>query len=137
MAGATAATDDDLDGQSRVSLLDGSATKLNREAIYWHFPCYLQGSGDPHGGPFRTTPAGAIRKGQYKLIEWFETGRLELYDLSKDLSESTDLSASLPEKRDELLADMRKWRETVSAPVPTTPNPLYNPDASKKQGLRP
>lgn len=129
-AGAT------LDGLSFASLLKNPETKLDREAIFWHFPCYLQGSGDPHGGPFRTTPAGAIRKGDWKLIEWFETGRLELYNLKDDVSESRNLAESHTAKRDELLADMKSWRQTVNAPIPTTPNPQYDPNAGQNKKSR-
>jgi len=122
-----------LDGMSFVSLLKDSGSKLAREAIFWHFPCYLQGSGDPHGGPFRTTPAGAIRKGDWKLIEWFESGRLELYNLGEDIGESNNLADSNAAKRDELLADMQRWRQSVNAPIPTTPNPQYDPQASQSK----
>lgn len=124
------------DGRSLVPLLKNASADLNREAIYWHFPCYLQGSGDPHGGPFRTTPAGAIRKGRFKLIEWFETGRTELYDLSQDISEASDLSRQLPDVHASLLADLRAWRTTVQAPVPTTPNPLFDPTATTIKGKK-
>ncbi|GAB5442794.1 MAG: sulfatase [Fuerstiella sp.] len=125
--------DESLDGRSLKPLLQDPTASLDRSAIFWHFPCYLQGSGDPHGGPFRTTPAGAIRKGKYKLIEWFETGRTEVYDLSQDLAEANDLSHLQPELTASLLDELREWRTTVNAPVPTTPNPLYDPSAQKKQ----
>jgi arylsulfatase A-like enzyme len=118
-----------LDGVSFAPLLRDSTASLDREAIFWHFPCFLQGSGDPHGGPFRTTPAGAIRKGDWKLIEWFETGRLELYNLKQDIGESKNLAESHPEKLAELHADMKAWRKSVDAPIPTTPNPKYDPQA--------
>ena len=83
ITGTTPPPNYELDGESLVSLLKNPGSSLDRDAIFWHFPCYLQGSGDPHGGPFRTTPAGAIRMGDWKLIEWFETGRLELYNLKE------------------------------------------------------
>ena len=116
-----------LDGLSMVPLLKNPQAKLERDAVYWHFPAFLQGKGDPHGGPFRTTPAGAIRSAEWKLIEWFETGRLELYNLQDDISETKNCVDSHPEKLQELLAKMKAWRESVSAPVPTRPNPRYNP----------
>ena len=120
-----------LDGESLVSLLHDPTAKLAREAIFWHFPCYLQGSGDPHGGPFRTTPAGAIRKGDWKLIEWFETGRLELYNLAEDISEIRDRSKTDSHKLEELHAAMKAWRKQVNAPIPTQSNPQYDPTAKK------
>lgn len=122
----------ELDGISITSLLKDPTATLDREAIFWHFPAYLQGSGDPGGGPFRTTPAGAIRKGKWKLIEWFETGRLELYNLSTDISEAKELSKQNPEKLAELHADMKRWRTEIDAPIPTTPNPQYDPSAKPK-----
>lgn len=115
----------ELDGLSITPLLKDPTAKLNREAIYWHFPCYLQGKGDPGGGPFRTTPAGAIRMGDWKLIEWFETGRLELYNLANDIGETNELSKSNPEKLAQLHAAMKQWRADVNAPIPTTRNPRY------------
>lgn len=115
------------DGLSLVPLLRDSRAELGRTAICWHFPAYLKGRGDPHGGPFRTTPAGAIRQGDWKLIEWFETGRRELYHLADDIGESRDLSARHPGKVDELYGALTRWREDVQAPVPTTPNPRYVP----------
>ncbi len=121
-----------LDGVSLLPVLKDASANLGRDAIYWHFPCYLQGSGDPHGGPFRTTPAGAIRKGDWKLIEWFETGRTELYNLRDDLGEQNDLSKKHPDKLAELHADVRAWRKQVNAPVPKTPNPKYDPNAKGK-----
>lgn len=122
-----------LDGVSFAPLLKDPETSLNRSAIFWHFPCYLQGSGDPHGGPFRTTPAGAIRMGQWKLIEWFETGRQELYDLKNDIGEQHDLSQSHPEKRRQLHQAMLAWRNEVKAPVPKTPNPQYVPGSKRNE----
>ncbi|MBI1311318.1 sulfatase-like hydrolase/transferase [bacterium] len=127
LTGTKRPDDYQLDGESFAPLLSKPNAKLNREAIFWHFPCYLQGSGDPHGGPFRTTPAGAIRKGDWKLIEWFETGRLELYNLAEDLSETQDRSDSDPQKRQELVAAMQAWRQQVGAPIPDQPNPKYVP----------
>ena len=114
-----------LDGLSLVPLLEDPQAMLNRDAIFWHFPCYLQGKGDPHGGPFRTTPAGAIRMGDWKLIEWFETGRLELYNLAEDLGEENNLAGQRQRKRNQLHERMRQWRDRVSAPIPTMANPRY------------
>lgn len=114
-----------LDGLSLVPLLRDANAQLNRDAVYWHFPAFLQGKGDPHGGPFRTTPAGAIRSGDWKLIEWFETGRLELYNLKDDLSEANNLAKTRADKRNELHSKMKAWRTAVNAPIPTTPNPKY------------
>ncbi|MBD3675504.1 MAG: sulfatase [Planctomycetaceae bacterium] len=120
-----------LDGVSLALLLKNPAASLDREAIFWHFPAYLQGRGDPHGGPFRTTPAGAIRMGDWKLIEWFETGRLELYNLKNDLSETQNLAETHSQDLKRLHDAMKQWRTDVNAPVSTTPNPQYDPNAKK------
>ena len=113
------------DGLSIVPLLRNPKSSLDRDAVYWHFPAYLQGKGDPHGGPFRTTPAGAIRSGDWKLIEWFESGRQELYNLADDRSESKDLSKTHVDKLATLHKKLSSWRKSVHAPVPTVPNPRY------------
>jgi len=112
----------EIDGDSLVPLLEGGG-ELEREAIFWHFPAYLES--DREGETFRTTPCGAIRMGSWKLIEWFETGEVELYDLSADIGESRDLAEAAPGKREELLGALRAWRERVRAPVPKHPNPEY------------
>src|SRR5262249_10916766 len=66
-----------IDGVSLANCLaSGGKAAPKRDAVYWHFPGYL-GAGK---GDWRTTPAGAVRAGDYKLIEFFETGRLELYN---------------------------------------------------------
>ena len=67
---------------------------------------------------WRTTPAGAVRSGDWKLIEFFEDGRLELYNLKDDIGEKTNLADRLPRKRDELHALLRDWRAAVNAPMP-------------------
>ena len=81
MAGVKKPRGKTLDGESIVPLLKGGK-KLNRKAIFWHFPAYLAAYDAERGQwQWRTTPAAAIRQGDYKLIEFFEDGRLELYNL--------------------------------------------------------
>ncbi|MCH2378836.1 MAG: sulfatase [Pedosphaera sp.] len=128
MAGARRPKNYQLDGLSIAQLLRDSTASLDRAALFWHFPCYLQGY-TPRHGPFRTTPAAAIRMGDWKLIEFFEDGKLELYNLKEDLSEENDLAKTMPAKTKELHAAMLKWRKSVKAPVPTEKNPLYDPKA--------
>jgi arylsulfatase A-like enzyme len=116
-----------LDGESIVPLLNGRGG-LNRRVIFWHFPAYLQGKAegaiDPH---FRTRPVGAVRAGDWKLIEYFEDGALELYNLADDISERNNLAETMPKKVAELHQLMLSWRKKVNAPVPTELNPEYNP----------
>ncbi|MHC4942106.1 MAG: sulfatase [Planctomycetota bacterium] len=114
-----------LDGRSLMPILQGDGS-LDREAIYWHFPAYLERSKGVKG-PWRTTPAGAVRKGAYKLIEFFEDGRLELYDLEEDRGETRDLSGTLPDKTRELHRLLEAWRADLGAPVPGEKNPDYDP----------
>lgn len=112
-----------LDGESLVPVLRG-ADRLERDAIYWHFPAYLQTyRGLP--GPWRTTPAGAIRSGDWKLIEYFEDGRVELYDLRNDLGETRNLAGQMPDRASALRQRLVEWRRAVGAPVPDQPNPEY------------
>ncbi len=111
-----------LDGRSLVPLLRG-AESLEREAVFFHFPAYLQAS----GLACRTTPAGAVRAGKWKLLEFFEDGRLELYDLEADIGEKHNLAEQLPEKTLQLHQLLIEWRREVKAPMPR-PNPDYDPD---------
>ena len=116
-----------LDGVSLVPLIraDVHPTLAERD-LYWHFPAYLETRpGSPQ--PFRTTPAGAIRSGKFKLIEFFEDGKLELYDLSEDIGEQHDLAKSLPEIARELRDRLEAWRTRIGATRPSTPNPQYAP----------
>jgi arylsulfatase A-like enzyme len=112
-----------VDGVSIVPLLTQRG-RLERDAIYWHYPHYSN-----QGGP----PAGAVRKGDYKLIEFYEDGRLELFNLKDDVGERRNLTRKEPRKAAELHAMLQRWRESVKAVMPAM-NPNY--DAAKAdQGL--
>ncbi len=128
LTGATPPADIPLDGESLVALLDG-ADGSEREAIYWHFPVYLE-SYRKNQGRWRTTPAGAIRAGRYKLHEFFEDGHVELYDLDTDPGEIEDLAAAMPERAAALRESLHRWRESVDAPVPTERNPAFRGEVS-------
>jgi arylsulfatase A-like enzyme len=104
-----------LDGRSLVSLFGGRGP-LGREALYWHFPGYLEAGAQE--GTWRTAPCGAIRCGDWKLQEFFEDGRAELYNLKDDVGESKNLAASMPEKVEELRRKLADWRKAVGAPMP-------------------
>jgi arylsulfatase A-like enzyme len=105
--------DDLIDGKSFVPSLYGE--KQNRGAIYWHYPHY-----HPLGG----RPASAIRKGDYKLIEFLDNDDVELYNLKDDIGETKDLSSMLPKKAAALLKKLHDWRQRVGAHMPTS-NPSY------------
>ena len=128
IAGLPAPADQPLDGLSLLPLLTGDGAMAPREALFWHFPAYLQRYAGIEG-PWRTTPAGAVRAGDWKLIEFFEDGRLELYHLAEDIGERRNLAEHMPEKRQELYELMLQWRRELQAPVPTELNPEYDPDA--------
>lgn len=117
-----------LDGQSLMPLLAGTGTLADR-ALFWHFPAYLQAYAR-QPGPWRITPSGSIREGDWKLIERFENGSLELYNLREDPSETQDLSSRMPAKARQLHDQLVAWRRSVDAPVPTERNPAYQPGAS-------
>ena len=118
--------DQPRDGISLVDVLDGSSANIFVRPVFWHFPAYLQGTGGgANAEPFRTRPAGAVRLGDWKLIEFFETGKVELYNLVQDIGESKDVSADNPDRTALLLAKLQGWRETINAPVPTEVNPDY------------
>ena len=108
---------DHKDGISMLPLLNGTLKKIDRDTFYWHYPHY-----------HRTKPYGAIRKGNFKLIEFFEDGKLELYDLSVDPNETNNLAIIQPEKAKDLLLNLKKWRISVGAQM-MTENPNY--DAEK------
>ncbi len=115
-----------IDGISILPLLldRDSEVAFERGPIYWHFPGYLAARAET--GAWRTTPAGAIRMGGYKLIEFFETGRIELYDLIEDIRERHDLAAAEPDVTRRLLEELKSWRSRLDAPMPT-PLPATNP----------
>jgi len=121
-----------LDGVNLMPLLTQSGT-IKERAIYWHFPIYLQGNNDSHDKFFRTRPGTAMRMGKWKLHEYFENGTIELYDLSKDVGERSNIAAQMPEKTQELHAMMKEWRAKVKAPIPTELNPKYDPTATGKE----
>ncbi len=107
-----------VDGRSLVPLLKGGA--LERGPLFWHYPHYGNQGG---------APGGAVRDGNWKLIEWYE-GTTELYNLATDFGEKNNLAAENPAKVKELQAKLAAWRKEVGAVMPT-PNPDY------KRGSKP
>ncbi|UZO82222.1 sulfatase [Aquimarina sp. ERC-38] len=103
------------DGISIAPLLKGDSKNINRDAVYWHYPHY-----------HRTKPYGAVRKGDYKLIEFFEDGSLELYNLRKDPRETQNLASTHQVLSLELLQNLKNWRHSVGAQM-MKENPKYDP----------
>ncbi|MDP7061324.1 MAG: sulfatase-like hydrolase/transferase [Planctomycetota bacterium] len=114
-----------LDGVSLMPLLLQTGT-LDERALFWHFPIYLQGGNAETTDPlFRTRPGSVVRLGDWKLHEYFEDGRIELYNLRDDIGEKKNLIAEHPDKAMSLMGRLRDWRARTNAPVPTELNPDY------------
>jgi arylsulfatase A-like enzyme len=97
------------DGESLVPLLT-RAGQLRRDALFFHYPNYAFHRDNRLGG--------AIRVGDHKLIENFDDGSVELYDLRSDVGETTDLAAAMPERAAQLRARLAAWRDEVGAAMP-------------------
>lgn len=108
MLGLPALPRQHVDGQSFVPALKSQA--YDRGAIYWHFPHYSN-----HG--FQS-PNGAIRVGRHKLIEYYEHGTVQLFDLERDIGERNDLAESQPQVADRLRRMLHAWRDQVDAQMP-------------------
>lgn len=93
-----------IDGVDLLPALKGGS--LEPRALYWHYPHYSNQGG---------MPGGAIRIGDYKLVERYEDGRAHLYNLKEDIGEQNDLAAEQPERADQLRAQLHKWYKTVNA----------------------
>jgi arylsulfatase A-like enzyme len=112
MAGLPPKPAQHVDGASMVPLLKGTG-RPQRQALYWHYPHYSNQGGKP---------GGVVRVGDFKLIEFYEDNRVELYNLRSDLGEQHDLAAEMPEKAAELRRMLHEWRQEVGAVMPP-PNP--------------
>jgi len=115
IAGAAPPADQPLDGASLVPLFRDPSATLDRDGIYQHFPGYLGAGRDS----WRTTPGGSIIAGDWKLLEYFEDGRLELYDLRADPGESRNLAAHDAPRAADLHRRLQAWRTRVGAKLPT------------------
>jgi arylsulfatase A-like enzyme len=111
-----------IDGISLAKYIS-SRESPGREILFWHYPHY-------HSSGW--TPGSAIRKGDWKLVEFFETGVVELYNLAEDRGESHDLSLSYPEVTVELLNDLHRLQKETGACFPTlNPDILLNQQSEK------
>jgi len=113
------------DGESFVPLLKGGA--LPERPLFWHYPHYSNQGGAPNG---------AVRLGDFKLIEWYEDMNVELYNLKDDPGEHHDLARENPAKATELTKLLHDWRQAVNAQMPT-PNPNYQPARPKRKPAAP
>ncbi len=110
------------DGVSLVPVLKGG--RLDRDALYWHYPHYSNQGG---------RPGAAVRAGDLKLIEFYEQGRRELYDVRRDPGETRNLAADRPESVRVLAAKLDLWRLAVEAQM-MRPNPDYVPNPQAADG---
>jgi arylsulfatase A-like enzyme len=114
-AGAKPVSGQKLDGVSLLPLFRGGS--MPERPLFWHYPHYGNQGG---------APGAAIRRGNWKLIEWFEDQRVELFDLANDPAEETDLARRQPERAAALRAELKAWQKDVNAVHPT-PNPHFDP----------
>lgn len=124
MLGIAPPKDYPLDGMSFVPLLKQekkASRDIEKRAIYWHFPQYSN-----HGAQ---SPGGAIRYGDYKLLEYFENYTVQLFNINEDPGEQHDLSKRMPRKVKQLKDMLHAWRKDIHANMPTS-NPGYNPSIS-------
>ena len=114
MTGQNLVHEQHLDGISLKPLLKGK--QLKERPIFWHYPHYSGGLGG--------RPSGAIRLGDYKLIEFYEDMHIELYNLKNDMEEKNNLVEAEPEKAEELKSLLHQWRVEVNAQMPYS-NPEF------------
>jgi arylsulfatase A-like enzyme len=119
---AGAETPAGVDGISLARLLREGVAPA-REELFWHYPHYHPGG---------ATPYGAIRRGDWRLVEFYEDDRVELYDLAADEGERTDWAAKDPERARSMRDRLHAWRAEVGAQMPT-PNPDYDPKKNAAQ----
>jgi arylsulfatase A-like enzyme len=111
----TAKTIGPLDGVNLLPLLTGGT--LAPRPLFWHFPNYTNQGG---------RPAGAMRDGQWKLVEQYEDGSLELYDLASDLGETRNLAGTEPARAAAMQQELAAWRRRVGAQENVV-NPAFDP----------
>lgn len=122
LAGLDSKPEQHIDGISLIPVLNDPNSQLNRDEIYWHYP---------HNSNQGGAPSGAIRRGDWKLIERFEDGSTELYNLAEDIGELNDLSDVNKDLAEELLDDLHRWQKSIDANMPK-PNPEWRPKQSLK-----
>jgi uncharacterized sulfatase len=122
LAGAPMPPEGSLDGLNLAPLLTDPAAPLPRDTLHWHLPHY-----------HHSTPASAIRRGDWKLIEFFEDHSLHLFNLQSDPGEQTNLASSEPARAKELQKALAQWRGRVGAQMPV-PNPKHDPARADELG---
>ena len=115
-----------LDGNSLVPLLNHKEKSFAQRPLFWNFPGYLEGgNAETHDPTFRSTPSAVVRKGDWKLIRYYETDEVELFNIRKDISEKNNLAQQQPKIVKKLLKELTKWQKETNAPIATERNPAY------------
>ncbi len=146
LTGAELPDSQPIDGTSIVPLLKGEDILMERP-IYWHYPMYMTGKDRSNYTPFEGGKAGVgegwrmrassmVRVGEWKLIECFDDGSIELYNTKADPGEKSNLAGVRPEKKREMLSSLRRWQTDVAAPVPSLLNPFYGKDDEYRKKKR-
>lgn len=131
------------DGKSILPIIQGNSDTIQVDqeprTLFWHFPAYLEANGNPalkteqRDPIFRSRPCSVIRQGKWKLIQFFEKGDYELYDLESDIEESKNLVADHPEIYERLKSVLHEWQKEVGADIPVEKNPKFDPAVEAKQ----
>jgi arylsulfatase A-like enzyme len=121
LAGLKPLKEQHVDGVSLVKLLKGK--KIAKRDLFWHYPHYANQGGEP---------SAIIRSGDWKLIHYYEDGRDELYNLSKDIGETNDLAEINASKTKELSRKLNAWLKETSAKIPVA-DKRFDPEKKKKQ----
>ncbi|RCR67494.1 sulfatase [Larkinella punicea] len=112
-----------VDGKSQWALFkEPEKARISQRPLFWHYPHFSNQMG---------RPAGAVRVGDYKLVELYETHKLELYNLKEDIAEARDLSDLMPERTRQMHQLLADWRNQIKAQMPL-PNPAYGQAKSEK-----
>ncbi|MEP2775793.1 MAG: sulfatase [Luteolibacter sp.] len=132
VAGAKLPDSQPVDGSSFVALLKGQ--EMEDRAIFWHYPLYLEGNVPQDKvipvfgtdrGHWRATPSSLMCRGDWKLVQYFEDGHVELYNVKEDISEKNDLSGQYPERAADMKRELEEWQKQTQAPIPTEMNPDF------------
>ncbi|MFZ5829641.1 MAG: sulfatase/phosphatase domain-containing protein, partial [Planctomycetota bacterium] len=114
-----------MDGLNILPLWKDTGT-IARDTLYWHYPHYMFSNGGT-----------VIRQGDFKLLQLYADGRVELYDLSKDIGEETNLANAMPERVKRMQDQLRRWQKDVGASMPTRDaRPHVSATASPPTGSR-
>lgn len=116
-----------LDGRDLSPLFSATGKSLGRDALYWYFPAYVAGHYDEAADRvFQQRPAAVIRRDNWKLIQYLDSDRSELYNLAEDSAESKNRVTMEVQRAAELKTALQGWLGDMHAPLPLLPNPEYS-----------